>query len=189
MSFWDNTEVNTEAKAASFGGSDFEAFPNGTVLKAYIDEASVKTFTDGTRVVQLRWTVLEPDNAKNRKVFHPIKCFDLIAEKKDPEAYLKGQRNQLGTIAAMAGCFDRLKAAGEPNDMVLQGLLSKPMFITLGVWKGKDRKTGEDKSGNWVRGVALAGTPHVPNVVASGGQRPSASAPVAAATFDDEIPF
>lgn len=155
-------QVGTEFE---MGGGDIKPIPSNTRLKALIDDVKWTEY-EGDRFIDLRWSVLEPDNYKNRKLFHKIKVFDGKAEKAD-----KAKR-MLAAIDANAG--GGLVALGaEPTDVDLQSnLLNKIMLIEVQLWSMPDKfDPAIIKKGNWV------------SKVSSGKDLP------AAAKAEDDIPF
>lgn len=200
MSFWnlndgeDLTKTGTDT-FESAGGGDFAPIPAGTQCKALIDEAKWDKDKDGNEFVSLRWTMMQPEEYKNRKVFQKLWVSDLDPRAaKDPAKAEKKQDNAKRMFAAIAGAAGGklLQVAGKPtNEDLARCLTQKPMMIRLMVWDMKNESTGETMTGNWVHAVAptgkmdvKAGTPSVPK--AGGG------APVglkSGAMMDDDIPF
>lgn len=161
MSFWDLTDGSNAAdnKQTEYeipGGGNLDPIPDGSSVLAMIDEAKWDS-KDDAEFVSLRWTVLSPDEYKNRKVFHKLWVTDDDPGAKDADKAAKKRdkaRRMLAAIDANAG--GKLTAKeGKPTDESLTGCLTnKPMIIRVAVWSIKSRETGEDISGNWVQAVA-----------------------------------
>lgn len=149
MSFWNLTDTNEKLDTTgSFdaGGGDIAPIPKDTQVKAACDEAKWDSH-NGDEYISLRWTVLAPDEYKNRKIFQKVRVLDDDSKKAD-----KAKR-MLAAIAANAG-GGLLKVEGKPTDADLQSnLLMKPMALTLQVWE-MERDDGTTMSGNWVQQVA-----------------------------------
>lgn len=196
MSFWDlsdNTAIADTTGEFETGGGDMTPIPGNTNVLAIADEAKWDDY-EGDRYISLRWSVMAPEDYKNRKVFQKIRVEDSDTKKAD-----KAKR-MLAAIDANAG--GKLLSSGkEPDDeMLTKCLVNKPMVLKLQVWKiTEDRNTGEKldepKQGNWVSAVSPRKK--------GGGQEAAKAKPKAApkkeesATpdpgvdeeMDDEIPF
>lgn len=173
MSFWDLEDKNEKIdESGSFetGGGDMEPIPAKTQVKAAIDEAKWDEY-EGERYINLRWTVLGPDEYKNRKVFQKVKVYGDKADK---------AKKMLAAIAANCGGGLR-KVKGEPTNMDLQKyLIGKPMALLLQVWE-IETEQGETKKGNWVSAVSpLKSKQKAPEPEKK--EEP-------ADDFDDDIPF
>ena len=158
MSFW-TTEALASTGTVETGGGDMTPIPAKTQVKAAIDEAKWDAY-EGDEYISLRWTVLDPAEFKNRKIFQKIRVNDPAKAEK--------AKKMLGAIAVNAG-GGLLKTAGEPTDSDLQKhLLNKPMALLLQVWKIKPDDGGDEITGNWISSVSplKAKTPPPPPVVA-----------------------
>lgn len=148
MSFWalnDTTEKLDTSGSFESGGGDMEPIPAKTQVKAAIDEAKMDDY-DGEEYISLRWTILAPEQYKNRKIFQKVRVFDGDSKKQDKA------KKMLAAIAANAG-GGLLKENNPCNDIALQKhLLMKPMALLLQVWSME--KDGETKKGNWVSAVS-----------------------------------
>lgn len=163
MSFFSEEQKSTGNDFELGGGND--PIPHNTRCNAMIDEVKWDDY-QGERYISLRWTVLEPSDYKNRKVFQKLKVLD--GQKGD-----KAKR-MLAAIDANAG--GSIVALGrEPTDQDLMSLLNRPMLIQVMVWEmtGDD---GQKRTGNWINKVSASGIVENP-------------APVQATNDDDEIPF
>lgn len=202
MSFWEVEGENlsqTATKEYEIPGGNMDPIPNNSDVLAIIDQAKWqhkdKEDTTSPRYIELRWSVMQPEEYKNRKVFHKLWVADL-----DPEALKKGQdkaktkqgkaRRMLATIDMNAG-GNLLKSEGAPTeDSMTLHLCNKPMVIKCMTWSMKSND-GSDMAGNWVSAVKTADSPlHIsdekpPKASGGPGQTPSAGGN----SLDDEIPF
>lgn len=145
MSFFqlsDGNNVNTNG-TMEMGGGDLPPIPANTNVLAAIDEAKIDGY-EGNRFIKLRWTILQPEQFKNRKIFQKVHAYDTDTNKRD---------KAIRMLAAIdANCGGKLVASGqEPNDQNLTAaLLNRPMVLNLQVWETEDKT----KSGNWVSKVS-----------------------------------
>lgn len=182
MGFWTTSDNKAIKEQNSFetGGGDIEPIPAKTQVKAAIDEAKWDDY-DGEEYISLRWTVLAPEQYKNRKIFQKVRVTDSDPKKADKA------KNMLAAIATNAG-GGLLKIDGVPSDMDLQAnLLHKPMAILLQVWKIKDDQTGDEKSGNWVSAVSQLNAGQ-PLAKAAPSESVAEQKPVDT-SFDDDVGF
>jgi len=154
MSFWnlsDNNQASQTDGNFNAGGGDMEPIPANTQVKAAIDEVKWDEY-QGESYISARWSVLAPEEFKNRKVFQKIKVNESDNKKAD-----KAKR-MLAAIAANAG-GGLLKIQSQPTDQDLKQHLSmKPMALTLMVWE-MERDDGTTATGNWVQQVAPLNAP------------------------------
>lgn len=175
MSFFklsDGQDVNTDG-TMDMGGGDFPPIPANTNVLAAISETKVDEY-QGERYINNAWTVLAPDEHKNRKIFQKLRVYDNDPNKKD---------KAIRMLAAIdANCGGKLVASGqEPTDQLLaQCLLNKPMACNLQVWELDDKS----KRGNWISKVA----PRKANGAAQPEPVQQTAAP-SLADMDDSIPF
>lgn len=177
MSFFKLSD-GSDAKAdgsMDMGGS-IEPIPNNTNVLAAITETKIDEY-QGDRYINNTWTVLKPDEYKNRKVFQKVHVFSSDSAKRD---------KAIKMLAAIdANCGGKLVKSGkEPTDQLLaQSLLNRPMVCNLQVWKITEDRDGnkldEPKSGNWVSKVS-------PRKAAAEEAKPEAKAPD---LDSDDIPF
>jgi len=174
---------------------NLDPIPDGSSVKAMIDEAKWDD-KDGADFISLRWTVLEPEEYKNRKIFQKLWVTDDDPNAKDQAAAAKKRdkaRRMLAAIDANAG--GKLTAKpGVPTDETLAACLTnKPMVIKCMEWSMPDReKPGEFITGNWIAAVSPKS-----NGVDIKAAKPRAAkqamqsgAPAGGASVhDDEIPF
>lgn len=142
MSFWNlsDTSEKIENTGSFESNNSMEPIPAGTQVKAAIDEIKFDSW-EGDEYISARWTVLAPDDFKNRKIFQKIRVKDVDSKKAD-----KAKR-MLAAIAVNAG--GGLLKVPDPTDADLQKhLMMKPMALKLDVWEINDKK------GNWVMAVS-----------------------------------
>ncbi len=178
MSFWnlsDNSTATDTGASFDSGGGPIEPIPDGTRVKAMIEDAGWSEFGDD-RFINLRWTVLAPDDYANRKVFQKLRVYDAKQEKADKH------KRMLAAIDANAG-GQLAKITQEPSDQDLQAaLVNRPMLIDVREWKitADQSNDGMERRGNWVSAVSNEGEPSKPTQQEkSGGQTAK----------DDDIPF
>ena len=158
MAFWNTSEGdNTTEQGGEFevGGGNMEPIPAGNKLVAMIEDAKWDEFGED-EFINLRWTVLDPAEYKNRKVFQKVKVYGTSRDK-DPVKTADKAKRMLAAIDA--NCGGKLaKKDVAPSDADLQSaLMNKPMVIEVQVWEftGDD---GQARSGNWVNAVAPKGS-------------------------------
>lgn len=162
MSFWDlstgETAKNTGTEYEVPGGS-MEPIPAGSSVLAMIEQIGWDRKPSGEEFISARWTVLAPEEYKNRKVFHKLWVTDLDPSAKDQDAGVKKRdkaRKMLAAIDANAG--GKLTAKpGIPSSDDLLALTNKPMVTTMMVWSMPDTRNGGMMHGNWVSAVAPKG--------------------------------
>src|SRR5690554_5793025 len=78
MSFW-NTSENEKIKSTGemeMGGGDIAPIPNNTDVLAAIDEAGWDNNERNGDHIVLRWSVLQPKEYANRKIWQRLKVMD-----------------------------------------------------------------------------------------------------------------
>lgn len=198
MSFWklsDGEEANTGTSGEfDLGGGRMEVIPDNTSVLAAIDEAKWDRNMDQDRFISLRWTILAPEEFKNRKIFQKLWVLDAKPNTK-PEKVEQTRdkaKRMLAAIDTNAG--GKLLAKGEmPTDESLTSCLTnKPMVIKIMVWEMPDRTNGGTAQGNWVGAVSPKSSPVTPVEDIVKAQAKMASQPKAQNSrreLDDEIPF
>lgn len=159
--FWGLSDGGTATDTATEyeipGGGNFDPIPDGSSVLAMVDEAKWDNNNEA-KFISLRWTILSPDEYKNRKVFHKLWVTDDDPNAKDANKAAKKRdkaRRMLAAIDANAG--GKLTAKpGQPTDEdLMRCLTNKPMIIRLMIWEMPDRESpGSVISGNWVSAVA-----------------------------------
>ena len=182
--FWGLSDGDTVQATTSYesAGGSIDPIPDGTQVLASIDEAKWDSY-NGEEYISLRFTVLQPEAYKNRKIFPKLWVLGNNPEKKDPEKRKKqgdNAKRMLAAIDTIAG-GKLLAKGGKPTDTDLQSsLMGKPMVLRLGVYDmmGED---GTRRIGNWVQQVAAK----------NGATVQEAPKPVAQnnSLDGDEIPF
>ena len=195
MGFWNTSDGEDAAKTGTeyeIPGGSMEPIPAGSSVLAMIDEAKWDhTQNDAEEFVSLRWTVLAPEEYKNRKVFHKLWVTDHDPNAKDhAKAVAKTDkaRKMLAAIDANAGGKLTAKDARPSDDDLARALQDRPMVITLMTW---DSNTG-GAGGNWVAAVAPKNKPlKIGDKVAPKAKPASqgSSGGAYAGGMDDEIPF
>ena len=160
MSFWNLSTGNVDTSGTfDMGGGDMEPIPANTQCLAMIDEAKWDE-KEGNRYVSLRWSVLQPMEYKNRKVFQKLWVSDPDPSAKDPVKKRDKAVQMLAAIDANASGGKLMARDEAPTDTSLtQCLTQKPMLIKVMTWKI------EDKVGNWIGQVekkASKPSPEVP---------------------------
>ena len=155
MGFWNLSDGEDAAKTGAeyeIPGGNMDPIPAGSSVLAMIDEAKWDhTQNDAEEYISLRWTVLAPDEFKNRKVFQKLWVTDHDPNAKDhAKAIAKTDkaRKMLAAVDANAGGKLTAKDAKPSSDDLAMALMDKPMVITLGLWEMAGN------SGNWVMAVA-----------------------------------
>lgn len=195
MGFWNTSDGEDAAKTGTeyeIPGGSMEPIPAGSSVLAMIDEAKWDhTQNDAEEYVSLRWSVLAPEEYKNRKVFHKLWVTDHDPNAKDhAKAVAKTDkaRKMLAAIDANAGGKLTAKDARPSDDDLARALQDRPMVITLMIW---DSNTG-GAGGNWVAAVAPKNKPlKIGDKVAPKAKPASqgSSGGAYAGGMDDEIPF
>jgi hypothetical protein len=198
--FWklsDGTDVEAN-DSFDIGGGNIEVIPEGAQLLAAIDEAKWDRNDSGDKYISVRWTVLQPEELANRKVFQKLWVDDLNPEKKKKGdakavAYRDKAKRMLMAIDANAG--GKLAAkGGAPTDIDLTSSLTmKPMVIRIGVVSSLDTNTGKESSRNWVGAVGPKTNPRTSSEELAKLQASQAKAAGGrgsqGAVDDDSIPF
>jgi hypothetical protein len=196
MSFWDLSDGKTAAdtpKEYEVPGGNMEPIPNNSDVLAIIDEIKWTdngNESDPREYISARWSVMAPEQFKNRKVFHKLWVTDFDPNAKDDDkAKVKRDkaRRMLAAIDANAGGSLTRSGDAPTDDTLAMHLMNKPMVIKCMEYgfKGND---GSWVSGNWISAVSPSDKElHIgeaskpkPQVQTGGGGR---------ADLDDEIPF
>lgn len=186
MSFWNLTDNSSAADTGGefkAGGGNMDPIPAGTTVLAAAEEASWDDY-EGTQFISLRWTVLAPEEYKNRKVFQKLYVMG-DDRAKDPMKKADKAKRMLAAIDTNAG--GKLLASGDmPTDEGLtKCLVNKPMMLRLEVWEMEIE--GEVKSGNWVSAVAPRGNSK--SAPAPKAAKKPEKQPEPVEDFDDDVGF
>jgi hypothetical protein len=194
MSFWDLSDNSSAANTGTeyeVPGGNMDPIPEGSSVLAMADEVKWERKTTGEEYISLRWSIVSPDEYKNRKIFHKLWVTDLDPSAKDEAKGIAKRdkaRKMLAAIDANAGGKLTAKSGKPTDDDLAMALLNKPMIITLMIWSVQDRQTGGTVEGNWVSAVA----PKTKGIdVRPAKARPAQSGGGASrgALDDDSIPF
>ena len=201
MSFWNlsDGEDIKQSTTGEFdqGGGRLEVIPDNTSVLGAIEEAKWDRTLDQDRFISLRWTVLAPEEFKNRKIFQKLWVLDDEPRAKDPAKKRDKAKRMLAAIDMNAG--GKLLAKGEmPTDESLTACLTnKQMVIKVMVWEMPDRERGGMAQGNWVGAVSPKSNPistqeEIEKNAAAMAKRPQTGGQMgrnAHRDIDDDIPF
>jgi hypothetical protein len=192
--FWNTSDgelatQTTGTYEAPTGNSD--PIPDGSSVKAVIGSAQWKSPRDNDSVeyVELEWSVVEPAEYVNRKVWTKLWIDDLdpsASEKDEAKAIKKrdSHKRMLAAIDANAG--GKLAKRGvRPTDSDLAlALMQRPMIIKVKEWAIGDAK------GNWVCAVSSAKGGAV-NIAEAAPKKAAPKPATGSAFYDDDsdIPF
>lgn len=198
MSFWDLSDGDSAAEGTTteyeIPSGNLDPIPDGSSVLAMIDEAKWDEKNEAD-YISLRWTVLSPDEYKNRKVFQKLWVTDDDPGAKDADKAAKKRdkaKRMLAAIDANAGGKLVKKGAMPTDDDLMSCLSNKPMIIKCMVWSVQSRENPDETiEGNWISAVApkakgidvKEAKPKPQNRQAMGG------APAGGDMLDDEVPF
>lgn len=195
MSFWDLSDGETAAtgeKEYEQATGNLDPIPDGSSVMAIIDEAKWSETRDrDAEFISLRWSVMEPAEFANRKIFQKLWVTDDDPNTSDAAKMEKKRDKAKRMLAAIdANCGGKLakKAARPTDDDLALALTNKPMVIKCMVWemKGTD---GTMNSGNWIAAVA----PRTKGIDVKAAKAPAAKSSSTASSFaddlDSDIPF
>jgi len=199
MSFWeleDGSSVKDVGTDYEMPGGNFVTIPEGSSVKALIDTVGWKKQGEaGDEFIGITWSILEPDDFKNRKINQKLWVDDMDPSVTDPDKAKKKRdraRRMLAAIDANAGGKLTAKAARPTDEELQKHLTNKIMVISLGVVAYKDRESGADRSSNWVRAISSKSKEvHItdaPLPKATDDRRPASGGSISR-DMDDDIPF
>ena len=140
------------------GGGNMEPLPEGSKVLAMVEDAEWKEDADHNEYLNLKWSVVRPDEARNRKIFQKLWIKDHDPrERDDAKAEKKRDRARRLFAAIDANAGGKLaKKGGIPDaDTIMVALANKLMVLRLGLWEMEDRQNpGQVMSGNWVSMVS-----------------------------------
>ena len=178
------------------GGGNMQPIPNDTSVLAAIDEAKWDKDQNGNRFISLRWSVLQPEEFENRKVFQKLWVLDDEPKAKDPVKKRDKAKLMLGAIDMNAGGKLLAKPVMPTDEALTLHLTNKPMIIKVMVWSMRDQATGDMNSGNWVGAVSSrqSGKVSTSEEIAKGKaemehQRQVGGGSMGKRDLDDAIPF
>jgi hypothetical protein len=160
------------------GGGDLSPIPADTQCIAAIDEAQWRQDLNNNTYLSLRWSILQPAEYNNRKVYQKLWVKDPDPKAKDPAKKKEKAMRMFGAIDFNAG--GKLRAlGGEPTDEAMTlHLCGKPMLIKVMQWKIDDPTTGDTKTGNWIGAVSP-----------KNGAKPMPAKPVTKPVVVEDAPF
>ena len=154
MSFWNTStgeSAYTNETSYDAGGGNFEPLPEGSNVLATIDSVKwEKVFEGHEEYINIQWTIIEPEEHRNRKIFQKLWVADLDPNAKDNE---DGQRKRnlalrrFAVIDANAGGRLAKLTDAPTDDELMLSLAGKVMVIGLSVWEFNGKR------GNWVSSV------------------------------------
>lgn len=200
MSFWDLSDGGNAADTGTeyeVPTANLDPIPDNSNVLAEIEDIKWQTKDTGERYVEARWSVLQPDEYANRKVFHKMWVADLDPSAKSEEKAIQKRdkaRRMLASIDANAGGKLAANPAEPTDDSMALALCNKPMVIKVMLWEMPDRERyGEFIRGNWIAAVAPKD-----RALSIGETKPKPSAPAAQKPqtgggsfdmLDSEVPF
>ena len=199
--FWGLSDGEDASAGASgefdAGGGNLEPIPAETSVLAAIDEAKWDKDQKGNRFISLRWTVFQPEEFGNRKVYQKLWVLDDEPKAKDPVKKRDKAKKMLAAIDTNAGGKLLAKPVMPTDEAMTLHLTNKPMVIKVMVWSMRDQMTGELARGNWVGAVAPKSSPiSTPEEIERGKAEQARAyantagqAAKANRTIDDSIPF
>jgi hypothetical protein len=158
--FWGLSEGGSAADNASgefdAGGGNMQPIPSDTNVLAAIDEAKWSKNQKGDEFISLRWSVMQPEEFENRKVFQKLWVTDFDPNIGVDKAIAKRDKakKMLAAIDSNAGGKLLAKPIMPTDESMTLHLTNKPMIIKVMVWEMTDRMTGDVARGNWVGAVS-----------------------------------
>ena len=160
MSFWDLSDGETAAtgeKEYEQATGNLDPIPDGSSVMAIIDEAKWSETRDrDAEFISLRWSVMEPAEFANRKVFQKLWVTDDDPNTSDAAKMEKKRdkaKRMLAAIDANAGGkLSKVPRRPSDDDLAL-ALTNRPMIIRCQTWEMK-ASDGSINSGNWISMVA-----------------------------------
>ena len=168
-SFWSTSDGETIQGESSFEtpSGNTDPIPDNSSVLARITSAQWKSPRDEPLIkyVELEWTIQEPADYVNRKVWHKLWVDDLdpsVLSKQDGQKKAERKRDNarrmLAAIDANAGGKLAKKNSKPTDEELALALTNRPMIIKLRTWD--DQQTGKP-AGNWVVAVSSAKTGRV----------------------------
>lgn len=152
MSFW---SLSDNKSAADTGGS-FEIptggdlIPNDSSVLASIVDAKWATDQNGNEYLNLRWSVLQPEQLAGRSFFQKLWVTDDEPRAKDPAKKRDKALKMFAAIDANAGGKLARKDGKPTDDDLALALMNKPMVVKVMVY---DMTATGGPVGNWVAAV------------------------------------
>ena len=151
--FWGLSEGGSAAEntTGSFdaGGGNMQPIPSDTNVLAAIDEAKWDG-NEGAKYISLRWSVLQPEEFENRKVFQKLWVSDADPRAKSDKVAAKRDKakKMLAAIDSNAGGKLLAKPVSPSDEAMKLHLTNKPMIVKDMGCERKDALTGESKRDN-----------------------------------------
>jgi len=191
MGFWDLSDgesANTGEKEYEQETGNLSPIPDGSSVLALIDEAKWnETRDEQAEHISLRWSVIEPAEYANRKVFQKLWVTDDDPNVKDAAKMEKKRdkaKRMLAAIDANAGGkLSKVPRRPSDDDLAL-ALTNRPMIIRCQTWEMK-APDGSIKRGTWISMVA----PKSKGVSMAETKAPAKKAAHVSDVDDDDIPF
>ena len=141
------------------GGGNMQPIPSETSVLAAIDEAKWDG-EEGKKFISLRWSVLQPEEFENRKVYQKLWVSDADPRAKADKVAAKRDKakKMLAAIDLNAGGKLLAKPVMPTDEAMTLHLTNKPMIVKVMVWEMKDSMTGEMNRGNWIGAVSSRAT-------------------------------
>ena len=180
MTWWNESEVAGGSYEAPSGN---DPIPDNSSVLAMIASAQWKSPRDNDTVeyIELEWTIAQPEEYANRKLWTKLWVDDLNPEHKNAEKQRDTHRRLLTAIDQNCGSKLAKKGNPHPSDTELAvALMQRPMVIKVKEWEMNGNK------GNWVCGVSPKTS--AVSVAPAAAPKPKAMA-AAGADIDDDIPF
>jgi len=191
MGFWDLSDgesANTGEKEYEQETGNLSPIPDGSSVLALIDEAKWnETRDEQAEHISLRWSVIEPAEFANRKVFQKLWVTDDDPNVKDAAKMEKKRDKAKRMLAAIdANCGGKLakKAARPTDDDLALALTNRPMIIRCQTWEMK-ATDGSIKRGTWIAAVS----PKSKGVSVAETKAPAKKAAPVSDVDDDDVPF
>jgi len=191
MGFWDLSDgesANTGEKEYEQETGNLSPIPDGSSVLALIDEAKWnETRDEQAEHISLRWSVIEPAEFANRKVFQKLWVTDDDPNVKDAAKMEKKRDKAKRMLAAIdANCGGKLakKAARPTDDDLALALTNRPMIIRCQTWEMK-APDGSIKRGTWIAAVS----PKAKGVSVAETKAPAKKAAPVSDVDDDDVPF
>ena len=121
MSFWDLSTGETAANTGTeyeVPSGNIEPIPAGSSVLAMIDEIKWDRKLSGEEFIAARWTVLAPEEYKNRKVFHKLWVTDADPGAKD-ETAAKNKRDKARKMLAAIDANAGGKLTAKPRPLLI----------------------------------------------------------------------
>jgi hypothetical protein len=187
MSFWKTSDgaAVKQANEYSSGGGAIAPIPDRTGVVIVIDEIGFSE-VKGSKCVATRWSILEPQEYKNRKIWKKLWLIDTSPYIEDKELALEKQKDNWKMFTAIDHLVNggELYAIENPTDTDLQSsLMSKPMHAIIGL---VDKNDG--KPNNYISQIGPVGG-YYDRQKTQPQKQPTSQSQVTKPLADDHVPF